>query len=75
MFEGLILSIAYGLASQHRLESEGVIWCWNCSNLKALLPSLRCHVCLAAYHRSRGTVGTCPNRPQTPADVEACHVR
>jgi hypothetical protein len=38
------------------------------------MPSLHCHLCLVAEHKRLGIIGTCINRPQTPADVEAARV-
>lgn len=69
---GDLVATARSLASKHGLERDGVIVCWNCEKYPALMPSLHCPVCLAAYHRRRGTVGITVQRQQTPADVEAC---
>lgn len=60
------------LAKKNKLERDGMIYCWNCAERPALMPSLHCHLCLAAHHRQRGKVGVCVNREQTPEDVEAC---
>lgn len=67
-----LVATARALAKQHGLEREGTIYCWSCTERPALMPSLHCHLCLAAHHKRRGKVGVCPNRPQTPEDVEAC---
>lgn len=69
---GDLIKTARSLARKMKLEWDGVIHCWDCRQRPALMPSLHCHLCLAAYHRRRGTVGTCVNRDQTPEDVEAC---
>ena len=63
---------AHSQARKNKLEADGTIWCWNCSKVRALMPSLHCHRCLAAARRLKGHVGLCVNREQTPADVEAC---
>jgi hypothetical protein len=67
--------IAYSIARKHKLEADGTIWCWNCSSRAALMPSLHCPTCLAESWRRMGIVmPECPNRLQTPADVEAARV-
>ncbi len=63
---------AISLARQHKLESGGVIYCWNCSQRPALMPSLHCPPCLAEAWRRNGARMLCQNREQTPADAEAC---
>jgi hypothetical protein len=68
-----LLDTAYSLAKKNKLEADGTIWCWNCSKRAALIPSLHCPTCLADNWRVNGiVVPNCPNRLQTPADVEAC---
>lgn len=75
-FDELKQSLAYHWARKNRLEHDGAIWCWACSERRALIPSLHCHLCLAASHRRAGRLAPlCVNREQTAADVEACHVR
>jgi hypothetical protein len=65
--------MAHNLAKKHELVRDGVIWCWSCSTLRALMPSLHCHRCLAEHHRRKGNLAPqCINREQTPADVIAC---
>lgn len=67
-----MLATAYSLAKKNNLEHDGTIWCWNCSERSALMPSLHCHVCLTAAHRRKGReMPVCLNRKQTPEDVEA----
>ncbi len=69
----LMIEIAITRAKRERLEHDGIIWCWACSERKALMPSLHCHVCLAAHHRRKGNLAPlCVNREQTPEDVAAC---
>jgi Zn finger protein HypA/HybF involved in hydrogenase expression len=71
----LIESTAIGLARTHRLEVEGTIWCWNCSERAALMPSLHCPQCLAAVYIRKGIVAPlCVNRAQTEADVAAARI-
>jgi hypothetical protein len=71
--EANIYAISIALARRHKLEHDGTIWCWACSERRALLPSLHCHVCLMAAHRRVGRLAPlCVNREQTPEDVEAC---
>lgn len=70
---GDVMGTAHALARKHKLERDGTIWCWNCSEKPALMPSLHCHVCLTAAHRRKGReMPVCLNRKQTPEDVEAC---
>jgi hypothetical protein len=70
----LMFKFAIAKAREQRLEHDGVIWCWACSEGHALIPSLHCHRCLAAEHRRVGRLAPlCTNREQTPEDVEACH--
>lgn len=72
---GSMEEIAHHLARRHKLEAEGTIWCWSCSQRAALMPSLHCPSCLAESWRRMGIVQPeCPNRLQTTADVEACRV-
>ena len=65
------ISAAHDMARKHRLPRDGVIWCWNCSDKPALMPSLHCDRCLAAHFKRMGTVGTNVNRQQNERDVEA----
>ncbi len=68
-----VLLTAYALAAHNKLVVDDVIWCWNCSKRAALMPSLHCPDCLAESWRRLGIVQPeCPNRLQTPEDVEAC---
>lgn len=68
-------TLGRSLAIRHKLEHDGTIWCWSCSERRALMPSLHCHLCLAAAHRRAGRLAPlCTNREQAPADVEACRV-
>lgn len=68
-----ILATAYQLARKHGLEAADTIWCWNCSERPALMPSLHCPQCLAEAWRQKGIVmPACPNRQQTAEDVAAC---
>lgn len=70
-----MFDIAIGLARQHKLEVDGTIWCWNCSQKPALMPSLHCPQCLAAVYIRRGIVAPqCVNRAQTEADAAAARV-
>lgn len=71
---GDMIATARSLARQHNLITEaGTIVCWACGERRALMPSLHCHVCLAAAHRRVGRVAPlCVNREQTPEDI-ACH--
>lgn len=67
-----MFEIAISRAREQKLEHDGTIWCWHCSERRALMPSLACHVCLAAHHRRAGNLAPlCVNREQTPEDVEA----
>ncbi len=69
---GDMMATARNLARRHNLERDGTIWCWNCSQRAALMPSLHCPVCLADSWRRTGTVAPqCMNRDQTQADVDA----
>jgi hypothetical protein len=71
-FEMDLLKTAYGLARQHGLLSDGVIYCWACSQKPALMPSLHCPRCLADHWRRNGIVSPlCVNRAQSPEDVRA----
>lgn len=73
--EATVDAVAFSLARKHRLEADGVIWCWNCSKAPALMPSLHCPHCLAsAWRTNLGGIGGCPNRAQTPEDAEACRI-
>ena len=70
-----IHGMAINLARKHNLEHDGTIWCWNCSQRPALMPSLHCPVCLAASWRRTGTTAPqCMNREQTQADVDAARL-
>jgi hypothetical protein len=71
---GDLVVAARALAAKNGLERDGTIWCWACEQRPALMPSLHCHLCLVAEHKRLGIIGTCINRPQTPADVEAARV-
>lgn len=67
-----ILATAYGLARRHRLEAGGVIYCWNCNQNPALIPSLHCAVCLTdSWRRNHVTRPQSVNREQNAADVAA----
>jgi hypothetical protein len=68
----LMTRFARNKARTERLEADGTLWCWACSNAPALMPSLHCSPCLAASYRRSGTVAPlCVNRRQTPEDAEA----
>ena len=72
---GAILAAAHQLARRHRLEADGVVWCWSCSQRPALMPSLHCQPCLAEAWRRTGTMAPqCMNREQTQADVDAARL-
>lgn len=71
--EQQILETAYSLAKKNKLLVDDVIWCWNCSNRAALMPSLHCPTCLAdSWSRLGIVMPECPNRLQTHEDVERC---
>jgi hypothetical protein len=69
---GDVTGTARAMAKKHKLCRDGVIWCWNCSEKAALMPSLHCGKCLNDHFKRKGAVGTNVNSAQTPADVEAC---
>jgi hypothetical protein len=58
--------MARALAAKHRLVDEnGVVWCWQCSERLALIPSLHCGLCLGAQYAKLGIVAPlCVNRQQ-----------
>jgi hypothetical protein len=68
----VVIATAYALARHHKLEHAGVIYCWNCSQRPALMPSLHCPPCLAEVWRRTGSEMRCENREQTEEDVRAC---
>jgi len=70
----ILLELARSLAiKNHLVDETGTVWCWECDQEPALVPSNHCARCLAESHRRTGRLAPlCVNREQTAADRAAC---
>ncbi len=53
----VLVAMARNLAQRHNLiDRDGIVWCWNCKQQKALLPSLHCARCLTEAWQRLGII-------------------